>query len=218
MTINERIITVKHELPAGCELIIVSKNRTIEQILEAYQGGNRVFAENRVQNLIERFEQLPKDINWHLIGHLQSNKVKYIAPFVALIHSLDSIKLAEEINKQGAKNNRIIPCLIQVHVAQEASKFGIVPNEIEAFVEAFKAFNFEHIQLNGVMGMASFVDDYEQVKLEFNKIKTIFEQLKSLYFLHDAQFCELSMGMSGDYKLAIKEGSSMVRIGSLLFE
>jgi pyridoxal phosphate enzyme (YggS family) len=218
VTINERIIAVKQELPAGCELIIVSKNRPIDQIAAAYEGGNRIFAENRVQNLLERYEELPKDISWHLIGHLQTNKVKYIAPFVAMIHSLDSMKLAEEINKQGEKNNRIIPCLLQIHVAQEASKFGIVPSEVEGFITEFKQFEFSHIQLKGIMGMASFVDDNEQVKSEFRKIKSCFDKLKAQHFLDDDNFCEISMGMSSDYKLAINEGSTMVRIGSLLFE
>lgn len=218
MTINERIIAVKHELPEGCELIIVSKNRPLEQITAAYNGGNRLFAENRVQQLLERYEQLPKDINWHLIGHLQTNKVKYIAPFVYMIHSLDSIKLAKEIDKQAALNNRIIPCLLQLHVAQEESKFGIVPKDIEAFIKEFKHNKFEHIRLNGVMGMASFVDDNEQVKSEFKKIKSVFEQLKVNHFINDEQFCEISMGMSNDYQLAINEGSTLVRIGSLFFE
>ena len=218
MTINERINAVKRELPASCALIVVSKNRPVNQILEAYESGNRQFAENRVQNLIERHDQLPKDISWHLIGHLQTNKVKYIAPFVALIHSLDSIKLAEEINKQGKKNNRIIPCLLQIHVAQEESKFGIIPAEIEAFMSTFISRNYKYIQLHGIMGMASFVDDNEQVIREFRTLKSCFDRLKLQYFSQDDHFCEISMGMSDDYKLAIQEGSTMVRIGSLLFD
>ena len=218
MTIIERIIAVKHQLPKGCELIIVSKNRPFEQILEAYKGGNRIFAENRVQNLLERYEQLPKDINWHLIGHLQTNKVKYIAPFVAMIHSLDSIKLAIEIDKQAANNNRIIPCLLQLHVAQEESKFGITPESIERFVADFKQYEFNNIEIRGVMGMASFVDDKDQIKMEFKKIKSIFDHLKSEVFSQNIEFSSISMGMSSDYLLAVEEGSTMVRIGSLLFE
>lgn len=198
-------------------LVAVSKTKPNEAILRLYEQGQRIFGENRVQELVQKYETLPKDIQWHLIGHLQTNKVKYIAPFVQLIHSVDSLKLLQEINKQAAKNDRTIDCLLQMHIADEATKFGL--SEAEAFdllsAEAYS--NMQHIRIVGVMGMATFTDDSTQVRNEFKQLKYIFNQLKQKYFAEKDYFREISMGMSGDYRIAIEEGSTMVRIGSLLF-
>jgi len=182
-----------------------------------YDAGQRIFGENRVQELVEKEAVLPKDIEWHQIGHLQTNKVKYIAPFVSLIHAVDSLKLLKEINKQALKNDRVIDCLLQFHIAEESSKFGFDAEEVMTILksEAFK--NFENIRITGVMGMATFTHDKAQVKQEFKQLKTIFDTLKKSFFSTDVHFKEISMGMSGDYQLAVSEGSTMVRIGSLLF-
>jgi pyridoxal phosphate enzyme (YggS family) len=198
-------------------LVAVSKTKPNEKILELYKEGQRIFGENRVQELVEKYETLPKDIRWHLIGHLQTNKVKYIAPFVSLIHSVDSLKLLKEINKQAKKNDRIIDVLLQFHIATETSKFGLDFQESKELLKTTEYQNFENIRVIGVMGMASFVDDESQVRKEFQSLKAIFEQLKKVFFEQEGSFSEISMGMSGDYKIAIEEGSTMVRIGSLLF-
>lgn len=209
---------VKSLLPEHCQLIVVSKTRPLNQIMDLYNAGERNFAENRVQNLIERKENLPEDIRWHLIGHLQTNKVKYVVPFVHLIHSLDSIKLAEEIEKQSIKNGRVVNCLIQVHVAAEETKFGLGVDEIDQFIEEFLLKKLTHIQLCGVMGMATNTRNTEHIRNDFRKIYQTFLHLKNNYFKHNDLFSSISMGMSSDYKIAIEEGSTMVRIGSLLFE
>jgi len=182
-----------------------------------YAQGQRIFGENRVQELVEKYEALPKDIEWHLIGHLQTNKVKYIAPFVRMIHSVDSLKLLKEINKQAAKHERTIDCLLQMHIANEATKFGMNESEVIDLLNdtAFK--NMQNIRITGVMGMATFTDDKSQVRNEFRQLKYIFNQLKRNFFMDNETFREISMGMSGDYQIAIAEGSTMVRIGSLLF-
>ena len=200
---------------AGGLLVAVSKTKPNEAIQSLYNAGQRIFGENRVQELVAKQEALPKDIQWHCIGHLQRNKVKYIAPFVALIHSIDSIELLKEVNKQAKKNNRTISILLQFHIAKEESKFGLNLKEAKVILES--KFTFEHITFAGVMGMATFTSDEEQVKLEFQSLKAIFDSLKSDYFDTDSNFKEISMGMSGDYQLALAEGSTMVRIGSLLF-
>lgn len=198
-------------------LVAVSKTKPVAQIQAMYDEGQRIFGENRVQELVEKQAVLPKDIEWHQIGHLQTNKVKYIAPFVSLIHAVDSLKLLKEINKQAIKNNRIIDCLLQFHIAEESSKFGFDQKEVETMltVEEFK--QLSNIRIVGVMGMATFTHDEEQVKLEFRHLKDLFDKLKQNHFQKAAEFKEISMGMSGDYQLAIREGSTMVRIGSLLF-
>ena len=197
-------------------LIAVSKTKPIETIKELYDLGQRDFGENKVQELVEKHEALPKDIRWHMIGHLQSNKVKYIAPFVHFIHAVDSFKLMKEINKRAGKENRKINVLLQLHIAQEESKFGMNKEELTDIINDDVFREMENIQLSGLMGMASFIDDEKQVKQEFDLLKNVFEELKSKDIAGD-DFKEISMGMSGDYKIAIESGSTMIRIGSLLF-
>jgi len=201
----------------GVILIAVSKTKPIGDIIRLYHDGQRHFGENKVQELVQKFEQLPKDIKWHMIGHLQSNKVKYIAPFISLIQSVDSLKLLEEIDKQAQKNDRIIDCLLQFHVAMEESKFGFDEHEAKSILESETFKNMQNVRITGVMGMASFVDDIEMIRMEFQKLRSIFNWLKSTYFFNNDSFKEISMGMSSDYEIAIEEGSTMVRIGSLLF-
>jgi PLP dependent protein len=199
------------------QLIAVSKTKPNDMILELYQKGQKAFGENYVQELVDKYNALPKDINWHFIGHLQTNKVKYIAPFVYMIHSVDSLKLLQEIDKQGFKNNKKIKCLLQFHIADEETKFGF---DTEGVADLFKNNiyeNLKNIEICGVMGMATFTDDKQKVRLEFQKLKHIFDTLKSTYSLDNQLFIHISMGMSDDYKMAIEEGSTMVRIGSLLF-
>lgn len=198
-------------------LVAVSKTQSIPTIMTLYKQGQRIFGENRVQELVEKYEAMPKDIQWHLIGHLQKNKVKYIAPFVSMIHSVDSFELLEVINQQAKKNDRIIPVLLQFHIAEEETKFGLNIQEAQSLLEQIKLQSLDHIKICGVMGMASFTDDKEKVRGEFRTLKGHFDQLKSTYFSEDAGFKEISMGMSGDYEIAISEGSTMVRIGSALF-
>ena len=199
------------------QLVAVSKTKPNAQLLALYDKGQRVFGENYVQELVDKHASLPTDIAWHFIGHLQSNKVKYIAPFVTMIHSVDSFKLLQEIDKQALKNNRIIKCLLQFHIAEEETKFGFDTEGVENFVgsDAFKA--LKNVELCGVMGMATFTDNKTQVQREFQTLKRIFDRLKTHYFSKNAAFKDISMGMSDDYKLAIAEGSTMVRIGSLIF-
>ena len=203
----------------GTTLVAVSKIKPASDIRALYDLGQKDFGENYVQEMTEKAALLPEDINWHFIGHLQSNKVKYIAPFVYMIHGVDSFKLLLEINKQGARHGRIIRCLLQVHIAEEETKYGLDEKEITDLLEFYTAQKnqLNNILLCGVMGMASFSDDRQQVREEFRKLKTIFDVCRKAYFLGDQNFNTLSMGMSGDYRLAIEEGSNMVRIGSLLF-
>ena len=204
-------------IPNHVTLVAVSKTKPIENIQNLYDVGQRIFGENRVQELEEKHQALPKDIQWHLIGHLQRNKVKFIAPFVALIHSIDSERLLDEVNIQAKKNNRKIKVLLQFHIAQEETKFGFDLEEIKELFSRRSPETFDSIEFCGVMGMASFSDDENQVRKEFKNLKLIFNQLKSTYFSNLSSFSEISMGMSGDYKVAIEEGSTMVRVGSSLF-
>jgi len=198
-------------------LVAVSKTKPVEDILELYNLGQRDFGENYVQELVEKYKQLPKDIRWHFIGHLQSNKVKHIAPFVSLIHSVDSEKLLKEINKEAKKNNRIIDCLLEVYIAKEESKFGLNEEELQALITRISDANsFNNISVKGLMGMASFTDDKEVVRKEFAQLKFLFDEY-SQFTTHHSSFTILSMGMSADYETAIDQGSNMVRIGSLLF-
>jgi len=213
----ERINQLKATLPADVQLIAVSKTKPSAAIQEAYDGGQRAFGENKVQELVDKYEALPKDIEWHLIGHLQTNKVKYIAPFVSLIHAVDSLKLLQEIDKQAAKNQRIIHCLLQFHVAQEETKFGLSFEEAEALLSSKEFIEMEHVRIVGIMGMASFVDNEEQVRDEFRTLNNYFHIIKSHHFKFNPDFKIVSMGMSGDYKWAIEEGSTMIRVGSSLF-
>ena len=217
MGVLDNLNTVKSNLPENITLVAVSKTKPASDIELAYQGGQRIFGENKVQELQEKHPALPKDIQWHMIGHLQTNKVKYIAPFVSLIHAVDSIKLLKEINKQAVKNNRTISVLLQFHVAKEESKFGLSINEAFDLIKSEDYLNLKNISIKGIMGMATFTDDKNQVISEFNKLKKIFDQLKTKHFKQSDQFKEVSMGMSGDYQLAIQEGSTMVRIGSTIF-
>jgi PLP dependent protein len=198
-------------------LVAVSKTHPPERILELYALGQRVFGENRVQELTAKYEALPKDIDWHLIGHLQTNKVKYVAPFVRLIHSVDRLELLREIDKQAAKCGRVIDCLLQFHIAAEESKFGLTEAEADALLQDPVYATLGHVRLCGVMGMATFTDDMEQVRSEFRQLRGIFERLRARYFPQAEYFKEISMGMSGDWEMALEEGSTMVRIGSLLF-
>ena len=204
-------------LKSNTKLVAVSKTKPIVQLKEKYDQGQRIFGENRVQELVEKEAALPKDIEWHMIGHLQSNKVKYIAPFISLIHSVDSSKLLSEINKQALKNNRIIDVLLQFHIGEEESKFGLTLAKATELLESETFQKSENIQVVGVMGMATFTSDNQQVRKEFKSLKHIFEQLKEQFFKDQESFKEISIGMSGDYKIACEEGSTMVRIGSLLF-
>lgn len=201
----------------GARLVAVSKTQSPERVMELYNRGHRIFGENRVQELQPKYEALPKDIEWHLIGHLQTNKVKYIAPFVQMIHSVDSLKLLQEIHKQADKAGRTIPCLFQFHVAQEDSKFGFSPEEGLSMLEEGSWRDCTHAPIHGVMGMASFTDDEEQVRGEFQQLKSLFDTIKTRHFPNDTRFSELSMGMSGDYPIALEEGSTLIRVGSLLF-
>lgn len=214
--IAENLLHIRKELPDSVCLVAVSKTKPVEQLMEAYNAGQRVFGENKVQELCAKAEVMPEDIEWHMIGHLQSNKVKYIAPFVSLIHGVDSFKLLKEINKQGAKNDRKIPCLLQFHIAQEETKFGFNMTEVNQLLSSTEFADLTNIEIKGVMGMATFTDNEAQVRAEFAYLKKCFDELKSAHFQTD-QFEVISMGMSGDYKLAIEEGSTMVRIGSSIF-
>ncbi|WP_437395190.1 YggS family pyridoxal phosphate-dependent enzyme [Flagellimonas lutimaris] len=213
MSVKDNLAKIKSELPNGVILVAVSKTKPKEDILEAYEAGQRVFGENKVQEMVQKWEDLPKDIEWHMIGHVQRNKVKYMAEFVSLIHGVDSPRLLKEVNKQAKKHDRVIPCLLQIHIAEEDTKFGLDEKELNEFVnsDAFKA--MENIKIVGLMGMATFTDDKNQVRREFAQLKSMFDELKTK--LNDITI--LSMGMSGDYTIAIEEGSTMVRIGSSIF-
>jgi pyridoxal phosphate enzyme (YggS family) len=204
-------------LAEGVTLVAVSKTKPNEDILAAYGAGQRVFGENKVQELTAKYEQLPKDIEWHFIGHLQTNKVKYLAPFVSLVHGVDSLKLLKAIDKEGAKNNRKIACLLQFHIAEEESKFGLDPDEAKEILNSAQFAAMTNVQVCGVMGMATYTDDERQIRKEFRQLKNIFDQIKDEFFGENDSFSEISMGMSGDYQLAVEEGSTMVRVGSLIF-
>ena len=215
--IKEQLSKINEVIPPNVLLIAVSKTKPNEDLLEAYDAGQRHFGENKVQELCEKWNSLPKDIHWHIIGHLQTNKVKYIAEFIHLIHAVDSLKLLQEINKQAKKHERIIPCLLQFHIAKEESKFGLSISEAEALLQTSVYATLANIRIAGVMGMASFVDDEKQITNEFNELAQIYTTLKNNYFKEVASFREISMGMSGDYPIAIKCGSTMIRVGSTIF-
>ncbi len=216
MSIKSNIKLVNDSLLPGCRLVAVSKTKPVEQLMEAYDAGQRLFGENKVQELESKYEALPKDIDWHMIGHLQTNKVKYIAPFVSLIHSVDSVKLLEEINKQGKKNNRVIACLLQVYIAKEETKFGLDEQEVLDLVNHFPS-HFTHVSIQGLMGMATLTENADQIRAEFKILKNLFTRLSQQALPASVVMKELSMGMSSDYKLAMEEGSTLVRIGSTLF-
>ena len=201
----------------GCTLIAVSKTKPAEAILQAYEAGIKDFGENKVQEMTEKFEQLPKDIRWHMIGHLQRNKVKYIAPFVHLIHSIDSLRLLKEVEKQGEKAGRVVNCLLQIHIAKEDTKFGLSEEELDELLQSKQFADMTHIKIKGLMGMATNTDNLERIRNEFRYLKELFEEIKSTYAHPNLEMEELSMGMSSDYIIALEEGSTMVRVGSAIF-
>ena len=225
MSIKDNLLRIKSQLPENVTLVAVSKTKPISDLMEAYNAGQRVFGENKIQEMTEKWEQMPKDIQWHMIGHVQTNKVKYMAEYVSLIHGVDSLKLLKEINKQAAKYNRVVDCLLQIHIAEEESKFGLDENELEEILhfvqtrsnaeqsEANDKNEMQNIKVIGLMGMATFTDNQTQIKKEFQNLKSIFDKLNTEHY----QLNTLSMGMSGDYQLAIECGSTMVRIGSSIF-
>lgn len=217
MSIAENIDIVKSHLPAKVQLIAVSKTKPVEMLMEAYDHGQRAFGENKVQEMAAKYEQMPKDIEWHFIGHLQTNKIKYMASFVHLIHGVDSFKLLKAINTEARKVSRVIPCLLQFHIAEEETKFGLSMNEAEEMLRSNEFAQLENVKVCGVMGMATFTDDETQIRKEFANLKSIFDKLKAGYFTGNNEFKEISMGMSGDYLIAAEEGSTMVRIGSTIF-
>ena len=216
MSISEQLLNIKSQLTKHVTLVAVSKTKPIEDILEAYKAGQRVFGENKIQEMVEKYEQLPKDIQWHMIGHVQRNKVKYMASFVSLIHGVDNFKLLKEINKQAQKHKRIIDCLFQLKIAEEDSKFGMTQNDIEAIINSEEFLELKHINIVGLMGMATFTDNENQIIKEFNYLKSTFDLLNSKE-LFNFKLEIISMGMSGDYELAIACGSNMIRIGSTIF-
>ena len=218
MSITDNIKALKTEIEIeNVRLVAVSKTKPVEDLMEAYQAGQRVFGENQVQELADKYEQLPKDIEWHLIGHLQTNKVKYIAPFISLIHSVDSLKLLIEINKQAEKNNRVIDCLLQIYIADEETKYGLGFDEVIELLESQEFAALKNIRIIGVMGIATNSENTKQINEEFYELKTLFEGLKIAYFKNETSFKEISMGMSSDYQIAIEQGSTLVRIGSDIF-
>ena len=209
MSIKDNLLKIKSSLPEHVTLVAVSKTKPVADLMEAYNAGQRIFGENKIQEMTEKCELMPKDIQWHMIGHIQTNKVKFMAPYVSLIHGVDSLKLLEEINKQALKNNRIIDCLLQIHIAEEETKFGLNEVELHDLLGSESFNNLNNIQIIGLMGMATFTENQIQINKEFDHLKSIFDQLKNLN--------TLSMGMSGDYQLAIERGSTMIRIGSSIF-
>lgn len=217
MSTEQNLLQLKRQIPAGIKLIAVSKTHPAEVVMQAYSAGQRVFGENRVQELLSKQPILPTDIEWHLIGHLQTNKVKYIAPFVALIHSVDSLKLLKEINKEAAKNSRVIDCLLQVYIAQEETKFGLSQEELFELIENPEVQALNNCRIVGVMGMATFTDNENQIRNEFRMLKGIFDTIKVRYNYLSPYFNEISMGMSSDYAIAIEEGTTMIRVGSAIF-
>ena len=216
MSISENILKIKSKLPEGVSLVAVSKTKPISDLLEAYNVGQRIFGENKIQEMASKYNEMPKDIAWHMIGHIQRNKVKYMAPFVSLIHGVDSLRLLAEINKQALKNNRIIECLLQVKIATEESKFGLSENEVLNLLASEEIKTFQNIKIIGLMGMATFTNNQEQLQKEFEILKCIFDNLTHLNSTN-YNLKTLSMGMSDDYPIAIKNGSTMIRVGSSIF-
>ena len=216
MSIAHNLLQIKAQLPEQVTLVAVSKTKPIADLMEAYNVGQRIFGENKIQEMTEKWEAMPKDIEWHMIGHVQTNKVKFMAEYVSLIHGVDSLKLLVEINKQALKHNRIINCLLQVYIAEEESKFGLDENELSEVLNSDEFKTLQNIQIVGLMGMATFTENQSQIKKEFQNLKTIFDKVNQLE-TNNLKLETLSMGMSGDYQLAIECGSTMVRIGSSIF-
>lgn len=217
MSIKSNLEEVLSGIPSGTRLVAVSKFHPAEAILEAYEAGQRVFGENKVQEMTAKYEVLPKDIEWHLIGHLQTNKIKYMIPFVSMIHGIDSFNLLREVDKQAGKAGRVVPCLLQIHIAEEESKFGFGFDECRLMLAEGTWKSLANIRISGLMGMATNTDSREQIRKEFHRLGEFFREIKADYFAGDPAFRELSTGMSQDYRLAIEEGSTMVRIGSKIF-
>jgi pyridoxal phosphate enzyme (YggS family) len=218
MSIADNIKNLNKEIkPSKAKLIAVSKTKPAEDVQEAYDAGQRVFGENQVQELVEKYEKLPKDIEWHLIGHLQTNKVKYIAPFISLIESVDSLKLLQEINKQAEKNSRVIDCLLQVYIADEETKFGLSYDELIELLRSPEYIELKNVRIVGLMGIATNTDVEKQINDEFHELRVLFDGIKVSFFRKDEYFKELSMGMSSDYKIALEQGSTMIRVGSTIF-
>ena len=217
-TIQQNLNNIKSQIPTHVTLVAVSKTKPVADLMEAYNAGQRIFGENKIQEMTDKWEVMPKDIEWHMIGHVQTNKVKYMAPYVSLIHGVDSLKLLQEINKQAAKNNRVIDCLLQVYIAEEESKFGLDKQELEEILKLVQndKEDFKNIRIVGLMGMATFTENKNQIEKEFKHLKTIFDKINELSIIN-YPLSILSMGMSGDYQLAISCGSTMVRIGSSIF-
>jgi pyridoxal phosphate enzyme (YggS family) len=217
MRISDNLVKIKQGIPETVSLIAVSKTKPVSAIVEAYQAGQRLFGENKVQELCEKQHEMPNDIQWHFIGHLQTNKVKYIAAFISLIHSVDSLKLLQEIDKEAKKHNRIVHCLLEFHIASEESKFGLTLSLAQTILSSPAYLKLENISIDGVMGMATYTEDLQMIHDEFRSLKHIFDQLKVEYFSEQEHFNILSMGMSDDYQIAIQEGSTMIRVGSSIF-
>jgi len=221
MSIKENLLQIKSQLPNHVKLVAVSKTKPVADLMEAYNAGQRIFGENKIQEMTDKWEEMPKDIQWHMIGHVQTNKVKFMAEYVSLIHGVDSLKLLQEINKQAQKHNRVIDCLLQIYIAEEESKFGLDEIELDEILKQVQNDNsdLKNIRIVGLMGMATFTDNQTQIKKEFQNLKTIFDKINADSISTDAinRVSILSMGMSGDYKLAIECGSTMVRIGSSIF-
>ncbi|MBP6180831.1 YggS family pyridoxal phosphate-dependent enzyme [Flavobacterium sp.] len=216
MSIAQNLLKIKSTLPKHVTLVAVSKTKPVTDLMEAYEAGQRIFGENKIQEMSEKWEQMPKDIQWHMIGHVQTNKVKFMAQFVSLIHGVDSLKLLQEINKQAQKNNRVIDCLLQIHIAEEETKFGLDEEELASLLSSSEFMEMKNIRIVGLMGMATFTDNRNQIKKEFLHLKSIFDGLQLLQ-TENCKLKTISMGMSGDYQLAIECGSTMVRIGSSIF-
>jgi pyridoxal phosphate enzyme (YggS family) len=216
MSIKDNLLQIKSQLPENVTLVAVSKTKPVSDLMEAYNAGQRIFGENKIQEMTEKWEQMPKDIQWHMIGHVQTNKVKYMAEYVSLIHGVDSLKLLQEINKQAAKHNRVIDCLLQMYIAEEETKFGLDEKELEDILHFVQNDKLQNIKVVGLMGMATFTDNQTQIKKEFLNLKSTFDKINSLSIVN-YQLSIISMGMSGDYNLAIECGSTMVRIGSSIF-
>lgn len=215
--LQENYLKIRNSIKPGVRLVAVSKYKTVEEIREVYDFGQRIFGENKAQEMKAKHTELPSDIEWHFIGHLQKNKVKYIAPYVSLVHSIDSLELLQEVDKEAAKSDRVIPCLLQFHIATEETKFGLDLSEAKALLESEAFSQMQHVRIDGVMGMASFTDDKEQVRKEFVHLREIFTTLRDTYFPGEGHFKEISMGMSDDYPIAMEEGATLVRIGSKIF-
>ncbi len=217
MSVAEQITRLQEELPEGVNLLAISKYQPIEAIQEAYDAGQRMFGENHIQEMAAKAAALPKDIQWHFTGHVQTNKIKYMAPFVSLVHAVDSFRLLREIDKHAAKHNRRIDCLLQIHIAQEDTKYGLTVDECRQLLANEPWRELEHVRITGLMAMGSNTDDMEQVRREFRQMKSLFDELKEKYFANAPSFCQLSEGMTDDYPIAIEEGSTIVRIGSMIF-